>query len=109
MTKPGTNYYSPTPLDFLILEAIPEKGILGGVHWAGRPSRHIQEDLNEHLGADTRVGASTIMARLRSMKVAGYVEDFASHGSGRIWARTPEGTAHLARKAQVLGLPEGTS
>jgi hypothetical protein len=37
------------------------------------------------------------------MKIGGYVEDFRGH-RGRVWARTPQGTALLARKDQVLGL-----
>lgn len=108
MTAKGTTYYQPLPVDFLILEALPAKGILGGVHWAGRPVKHVLQDIHDGMPAEARehVGTSTLMARLRSMKVAGHVEDFASVGSGRIWARTPDGTALLATKSEVLGLPE---
>lgn len=104
MTQAGRSYYNATPLDFLMLEAMPEKGILGGVHWAGRPVKHIRQSINEalHEGVE-EVGTSTIHSRMRSMKVAGLVEDFQSHGGGRIWARTPAGTVHLGRKAEVLG------
>jgi hypothetical protein len=104
VTKAGNRYYQPTPLDFQMLEAMPPKGILGGVHWAGRPARHLQEDINDALPDGVKpLGTSTIQARLRSMKVAGYVEDFQAHGGGRIWARTTEGSAFLARREQVLG------
>jgi hypothetical protein len=104
VTQAGQTYYQPTPLDFLILEALPDKGIIGGVHWAGRPVRHVLAEINRQLpeGAEA-VGVSTMQARMRSMKVAGYVTDFPSHGSGRIWAVTPEGRAFAGRKEEVLG------
>lgn len=107
MTNAGT-YYSPTPLDFVLLEKLPDKGILGGVHWAGRPVKHIRQEINEALpeGVPT-LTADAIVARLRSMKIAGFTEDFAATG-GRIWARTPQGLAHLGRKAELLGLPAET-
>lgn len=99
----GSNY-QPTPLDFAILERLPDKGILGGVHWAGRPLKHVRSDINAGLpeGAEP-VAITTIQARTRTMKLQGYVEDFASHGSGRIWARTPAGAEFLATKEAVLG------
>lgn len=104
MTPPGKQHYSPTPLDFLILGKLPMKGILGGVHWAGRPLKHVRDDINQALpeGAPP-VAMSTIQARSRSMKTVGYLEDFASHGSGRIWAKTAAGVAFEATKDQVLG------
>jgi hypothetical protein len=104
VTQAGRSYYQPTPLDFLILEALPEKGVLGGVHWAGRPVKHVREQINEGLpeGAEA-LGVNPIQARMRSMKVEGLVEDFASHGSGRIWARTVAGSDFLVRKDEVLG------
>jgi hypothetical protein len=105
VTQAGQTYYRPTPLDFEILAALPPKGILGGVHWAGRPARHVREQINERLPEGTPpVKVSTIQARLRSMKIAGYVEDFQSHGSGRIWALTTDGREHLGRREEVLGL-----
>lgn len=103
MTKTGETYYSPTPLDFLLLQALPQKGVLGGVHWAGRPARHVRDEINEALESGVVVAVSTVQARLRSMKVAGHVEDFPSHGSGRIWARTVSGSELLSRREEVLG------
>lgn len=96
-------FYSPVPLDFVVLDLLPEKAIIGGVHWAGVPVRHLVRDVNATMpqGA-AALGESTVSARLRSMKVAGYVEDFKATG-GRIWARTPDGSVHLARRSEVLG------
>lgn len=101
MTASVTNYYSPTPLDFAVLGLLPDKAIIGGAHWAGRPVKHIVADLNGSL--DVEVTGTDVVARLRSMKVAGYVEDFAATGS-RIWARTAAGVEHLGKREEVLGL-----
>lgn len=95
-------YYSPIPLDFVILDLIPAKGILGGVHWAGRPVRHVTEEINRRPGL-AEVNGQIVGGRLRSLKVGGYVEDFAAAASQRIWARTPAGSEFLARREEVLG------
>jgi hypothetical protein len=102
-SKAGS-YYRPMPLDFAILGLLPAKGIIGGVHWAGVPARHVARDINADLpsGAD-RLGTPEITARLRSMKVAGLIEDFQAVGP-MIWARTPEGTDLLARRDEVLSV-----
>jgi hypothetical protein len=92
--------FRATPLDFLLLEKIPEKGIIGGVHWAGRPVRHLVQEIN-HEG-DVRVTSPMLNSRMRSMKMRGFVVDFQSHGGGNIWARTPDGTAFLKTKEAVL-------
>jgi hypothetical protein len=102
-SKAGT-YYSPVPLDFVVLDLLPEKGIIGGVHWAGVPVRHVVRDVNAGTPQGTDpIAEAAISSRLRSMKVAGFVEDFAATG-GRIWARTSAGSAHLARRSEVLGV-----
>lgn len=97
-------YYSPTPLDFEILARLPEKGIIGGVHWAGVQVRHIVRDINAGLpdGVD-RLTENGVSSRLRSMTYPGYVENFAAVG-GRIWAKTPEGAAFERTRAEVLGV-----
>lgn len=102
----STEGFRPTPLDFLILEALPEKAILGGVHWAGRPVKHVVADINEStpIGAPL-VTSSMAQSRVRSMKVAGYVSDFPSHGSGRIWAKLPAARDLQRRKSELLGIP----
>jgi hypothetical protein len=96
------NYYRPTPLDFALLERMPDKGIIGGVHWAGRRVKHLVEDINDGVEPQHAVKTSEVQARMRAMKVAGYVVPFTAVG-GRIWARTPEGAEHLKTKAEVLG------
>jgi hypothetical protein len=95
--------YRPLPLDFLIVEQLPDKGIIGGVHWAGRSVRAVRDTINGALpeGAQ-KIESSFVQSRIRNLKVMGYVTDFPSHGSGRIWARTPEGAAFLATRDEVL-------
>lgn len=104
MTQAGQTYYQPTPLDFALLAALPPQGVIGGVHWAGRPAKHVRQEINEALPEGTPpIPMSTVQARLRSMKVAGFCETYRSHGAGMIWAATPAGVAHLARREEVLG------
>jgi hypothetical protein len=99
-SKAGS-YYRPMPLDFAILGLLPDKGIIGGVHWAGVPARHVVRDINADLPAP--VGTPEVTSRLRSMKVGGLVEDFPAVGPN-IWARTEAGVAHLRRRDEVLGV-----
>jgi len=96
--------YLPVPLDFRLLELLPEKGMIGGIHWKGRRTKDMLSELIE--GDQDLASVLTspmLMARLRSMHVAGYVEPFRSISGGNIWARTPEGSAWLKQKEEVLG------
>lgn len=103
MPESGTQH-NATPLDFLIVERLPDKGILGGVHWAGRPLKHVRDEINAGLPDDApSVTTATIQSRTRVLKLHGYVEDFPSHGSGRIWAVTPAGREFAVTKEAVLG------
>jgi hypothetical protein len=94
-----TNLYEPTPLDFLLLELLPEQGMIGGVHWKGR--RVV--DLRNELGDGVTTG--NVQGRLRSMHVAGLVDRHVSVGRAgvKIWSRTLDGSDLLARKTEVLG------
>lgn len=116
----SAKYYKPTPLDFLLLERLPEKGLIGGLHWKGRRARDLRQEVLDDLAAEMRAAAheqwdnnapplempeltsSQVMARLRSLHVAGYVENFTSIGQGAIWARTVAGTAFLQTREEVL-------
>jgi hypothetical protein len=101
------NYYRPVPLDFAILEALPDKGMIGGIHWKGLMAKHVRQAILDAIpeldGTDLK--PTTVASRLRSMNVEGLVEPFAAIGSSgtQIWARTPEGVEYLARKEEVLG------
>jgi len=99
-SRAGT-YYEPMPADFEILGRLPRAGIIGGVHWAGVPVRHIARDVRE-ANPEADVPTTFIAARLRSMKVAGLVEDRPAVG-GRIWAKTPTGVEHEAKREEILG------
>lgn len=102
-TKAGS-YFSPTPLDFEILARLPEKGIIGGVHWRGEMVRHLVREINASLPDGVpRLSDTGVSARLRSMAVVGYVENFAATG-GRIWAKTPAGAAFEQTRTEVLGV-----
>ena len=95
------SYYEPMPVDFEILARIPAAGIIGGVHWAGVQVRHLVRDIRE-AHPDATITNDLIASRLRSMKVAGFVEDRPAVG-GRIWAKTPAGVEHAAKRGEVLG------
>lgn len=108
MTTKNSNgsYYKPLPLDFELLERMPEKGMIGGLHWRGRRARDIRADMLEaHPDLQELLTVSMVQSRLRSMNVAGYVENFASIGAGGsvIWARTTKGSEFLKQKEEVLG------
>jgi hypothetical protein len=97
--------YMPTPLDFRLLEMMPAKGMIGGVHWKGR---RVKDLLDELIDGEPELAqyltSSSLMARMRSMHVAGFVEPFRGTGNqSNIWARTPMGTEYMARKEEVLG------
>lgn len=97
--------YEPMPLDFLILEVMPEQGMIGGVHWKGKRVADIASEINERSnGSGVKTKGTMIDGRMRSLKHFGYTKDFASYGTGgtRIWARTPEGTKLLANKEAIL-------
>jgi len=100
-------YYRPIPIDFLLLEVIPERGLIGGVHWRGRLVSDIIDELAVREDIDgSSITSSMVQSRMRSMRLAGYVEPFEATGAaGRsIWARTKAGSEYLARRDEVLGL-----
>lgn len=87
------------PLDFVILEKIPEKGMIGGVHWRGRQVKDLAEEVKDDVGSTVSTGS--LASRLRAMKVAGFVQDFPA-SEGRIWARLEAGTSFLRQKETYL-------
>jgi hypothetical protein len=99
-------YYAPMPIDFTLLEKLPEKGTIGGVHWKGRRIR----DLVPEIGIDG-VDSNFVSARLRSMASAKepLVAQFPAAGDARIWARTPAGSALVKDKDEILGDAPGIS
>src|SRR4051812_24039480 len=108
MTAKGRLNYRPQPVDFQLLELLPDKGMIGGVHWRGRQARDIRQEILDHSNGELTPDMLTIgfvQGRLRAMTVAGYVESFGGSGTGgkNIWARTPDGVAFLEYKDEVLG------
>jgi hypothetical protein len=99
--------FRPLPLDFTLLELMPEKGMIGGVHWRGRRGADLRQEVIEQANGELNPGelpTSLVMARIRSMHTFGLVESFSAAGSGTlIWARTPEGTEFLKTREEVLG------
>lgn len=101
------DYYRPLPLDFLILEVIPERGLIGGIQWKGWRVMDILDNLMEREDIDGSIlSTPMIQSRLRSMRIAGYVQSFeTTAANGRsVWARSKEGTAHLEKRDEILGL-----
>jgi hypothetical protein len=99
-------YYEPVPLDFLILELLPDRGMIGGVHWKGRRVNDLTRELWSRDGLDSSIlTVQQVASRLRAMNSAGMVASFSAiAGNGvKIWARTPEGTEHLGRRDELLG------
>lgn len=99
--------YRPMPVDFMLLAKLPEKGMIGGVHWKGRLAAHLQKEMlaeaNGELTADM-IPMSFVTSRLRSMAIAGYTVNYPAAGNAAvIWARTDKGTELLGRKEEVLG------
>lgn len=111
MSKKG-NYYEPWPVDFALLELMPNEGLIAGVHWRGRQVKDMVGELNDQLTPDDlRNGAEPfttpgIQARLRSMAVVGLVTNHPGSGGMRIWARTSKGVDQLGRKNELLGIAE---
>lgn len=91
--------FEPWPLDFVLLEKLPEKGLIGGIHWRGRQVRDLRDEINDVEGAETT--SDQVSARLRALKIAGYTQDFPG-AHGRIWARLQAGSSFLRRKESYL-------
>ena len=101
------SYYRPQPVDFLILELLPEVGTIGGIHWKGRRAKDVRQDILDQgdEGVAEVLTMPLLQARLRALSAGGHVKNYggAGTGGGSIWARTPDGTVHLARRDEVLG------
>lgn len=99
-------YYKPLPVDFTLLELMPEQGMIGGIHWKGRRVKDLHDEVLDRANGELEPGmlpTTMVAARIRSMHVEGLVANFGGTGSASvIWARTPKGTAFLATKDQVL-------
>ena len=80
---PHHRFYRPMPLDFKILELLPEKGMIGGVHWQGRRVKDVRKQIleDEEITDPTIVPTSLVQSRLRSMHVAELVENFPAAGN----------------------------
>ncbi len=94
-SKAGS-YYSPWPIDFRILEKLPEVGTIGGVHWKGRRTK----DLPSDIGLEG-VTSELVASRLRSMHAGGIVKNFPA-GEQTIWARTQKGTELLTKEEEYV-------
>lgn len=97
------SHYEYWPLDFVLLEMLPDKGLLGGLHWKGRLTRDLAREINNSVEEGPRMTSNGVGKRLRVLKAFGVVEDFPSGQGQRIWARVPEkATALLAKKEDYL-------
>jgi hypothetical protein len=94
------NYYEPLPVDFELLTRMPDQGTIGGVHWKGKHVKDLRGEILDAANGDLTpdmLTADMVSARMRSMLVAGLVQNYPAMGAGglRIWARTPKGVEFL--------------
>jgi hypothetical protein len=96
--------YAPVPVDFILLDLLPDKGIVGGVHWRGIKVADLRINLKEE--HDIELHGEGVSARLRTLEHHGFVTQFPGGGAGgsRIWARTPQGAELLSKRDEILGL-----
>jgi hypothetical protein len=85
--------YEPWPLDYKLLELLPDAGIIGGVHYKGRRARDLLKEITSEIGEGI-LNIAQLQSRLRVLKMNGYAEKFPASG-GDIWARTSEGVKFL--------------
>jgi hypothetical protein len=97
-------YYKAQPVDFILLEKMPEIGMIGGIHWKGRRVKDLQQEIIDGGVDASLVTMPFVAARVRSMHVEGLVEHFGGPNSGFIWARTDKGTEFLAKRDEILGV-----
>lgn len=86
--------YKPWPLDIRLLELLPDQGLIGGVHHAGRTAHAMMDEINQAAG-QALVTGTQIGTRLRVMREIGLTQNFPATG-GRVWAKTPAGKKWLA-------------
>lgn len=95
--------YVPWPLDIRCLELLPDEGLIGGVHHAGRRVVALVDDINDEAGQKL-VSSGQVQGRLRTMKLVGLVKNFPATG-GSVWARTVAGKRFLV-KQQLASAPD---
>lgn len=116
MTNPKRGgYYSPQPVDFVLLGMLPDAGMIGGIHWRGRRAVDLRQEILDSGVEAALVPTTFVSSRLRSMRVAGLVETYSAgspitsattnsrHRSSQIWARTEKGKEQLAKRDEILG------
>jgi hypothetical protein len=81
--------YEPWPLDYKLLELLPDAGIIGGVHYKGRRARDVLKSITDEIGSGI-VTVNQVQSRLRVLRQNGLVDKFPASG-GDIWARTEAG------------------
>lgn len=101
--------FEPSPMDFRILELLPEEGLIGGVHWRGRFALDIANDIMESIPNEDKqyvtINGLTVGNALTHLEKEGLTKQYPGRGSKggkRIWARTSSGTEFLSRKDEFL-------
>lgn len=95
--------YVPWPLDIRVLELLPDEGLIGGVHHAGRKASAIRNEINEVAGENI-VTSGQVSGRMRTMEMLGMVVSNPATG-GIVWARTKTGKQWLLRR-QLAASPD---
>lgn len=97
--------YEPWPLDFRLLELMPNVGLVAGVHNAGRSAVALRDAINEVAGEDV-VTSSQVSARLRVMRMAGLCDSAPATGN-QVWARTALGVQMLEQGWEAVQRTNG--
>jgi hypothetical protein len=94
-------FYAPHPLDFGIIERLPNEGTTLGFHTIAMPARALTEELNADVPREAWVKTSQVTGRLVSMKSAGYVVQVVMIGQNERWGwqRTTQGVRHYEKQA----------
>lgn len=101
----GLLNYEPWPIDFAILDVLPDQGLIGGLHNKGKSVKAFVAEMNKKTGLAGTENAATstgVSARCRVLREVGYAETFPATG-GRIWARTPQGAEFLKKHKEEVG------
>lgn len=94
-TKLTMKKYVPWPLDTRLLELMPDQGLIGGVHHAGRTIKGMVKQINDE-AQQIVVTSAQAQSRARLLRELELVEIFPASG-GKVWARTPAGKQFLAK------------
>lgn len=92
-------YYIAHPLDFAILERLPDEGAMLGWHVIAMPVVALVKELNKGVEKEGQVTGPQVTGRIVSMDHAGYVKVTSMLGNRtqKGWQRTAAGVKHYEK------------